>query len=161
MGWVGRAVGVAVLAAGMNAGAANLSEFPLRVHIYQNSQQSHYRRQVLVNVEGAGRANLFEGGEPRGFDFNFLCGGRVMTSSGYETYPARWKKKPKVLEIFVPEIGSGKPGVGKRCELKVDLKDFAYYRRSGVVETEPAAAFKEWMVKHQYDPEHGKDEPVK
>jgi hypothetical protein len=141
-----------------SAFAANRADFPLRVHIYQNSQHSHYRGQVLTAVEGMGRANLYEGGQPRGFDFTFLCGERVMTSSGYETYLARWKRKNQSLEIFVPEIG--KPGSGHTCELKADIKDFAYYRHSGSINTEPAETFKQWMEKHQYDPEHGKEEPV-
>ena len=142
-----------------NARAAAPGDFPLRVHIYQNSEHTHYHHDVIVNVEGMGRANIYEHGEPRGFDFNFLCGERVMTSSGFETYPARWRKKPQTLEIFVPNIG-GRPGSGHTCELKVDLKDFAYFRHSGAVNSEPVGAFKKWMDKHQYDPEHGKNEPV-
>jgi hypothetical protein len=35
-----------------------------------------------------------------------------------------------------------------------------YHRHNGSLEEEPAAKFKEWMVKHEYDPEHGKDLPV-
>ena len=29
------------------------------------------------------------------------------------------------------------------------------------MQEEPAADFKKWMVKHDYDPEHGKNVPVK
>jgi hypothetical protein len=46
------------------------------------------------------------------------------------------------------------------CELWVEMKDFAYYKHDGMVDTEPATAFKEWMEKSQYDPEHRKNEPI-
>jgi hypothetical protein len=54
----------------------------------------------------------------------------------------------------------GKPGAMHPCELKVTMKDFAYYRRSGSLYTEPAGIFKQWMEKHHYDPEHGKNQPT-
>jgi hypothetical protein len=46
-----------------------------------------------------------------------------------------------------------------RCEMKVELKDGAYFRHAEKVDVEPAAAFKAWMVKHGYDPERGKSVP--
>jgi hypothetical protein len=77
-----------------------------------------------------------------------------MNSIGYETYPARWKKPGKELQILLPADGGA-------CDLKVDVKpDVAYRRHNGSLIEEPAAKFKEWMVKHQYDPEHGMDLPV-
>jgi hypothetical protein len=147
-----------LLATGAGAGGRNVADYPLRVHIFQVSQHSHYYYRVLDRVDGEGRANLYEDSHPRGFDFSFVCGGRLMTSPGFETYLARWKKTSKDLEILLPVMG--KPGATLSCELKVDLKETAYYRHGGAVEEEPAAAFKEWMEKHQYDPEHGKDEPT-
>lgn len=50
-------------------------------------------------MDGEGRANLFEAGQPRGFDYGFRCRERLMAS--------------------------------------------AYYRRSGALEEEPVAAFKD------------------
>jgi hypothetical protein len=55
----------------------------------------------------------------------------------------------------------GKPGAVDGCELKVLMKETAYTRHNGLLGEEPAAQFKEWMVKHDYDPEHGKDMPAK
>jgi hypothetical protein len=138
--------------------SSNLGQYPLRVHIFQRTEHSHYYLGALEWVEGDGRANLFENGDPRGFDFDFRCGDRLMTSSGFETYPARWKKKDQTLELLYPVMG--KSNSMHSCELKVDMKDFAYYRHSGSTYTEPASAFKQWMQKHHYDPEHGKDQPV-
>jgi hypothetical protein len=137
----------------------NPADYPLRVHIFLHNSHSHYVRQILESVDGEGRANLYENGEPRGFDYSYRCSERISNSAGFETYPARWKKRDQTLEILLPKMG--KPGAADACELKVEMKDFAYYRRNGNVETEPQTAFKEWMQKHEYDPEHGKNEPVR
>jgi hypothetical protein len=128
------------------------ADFPLRVHIFQHSSHSHYENHSLEGVDGEGRANLYENGEPRGFDYSYHCANRVMNSVGYETYMARWKK-PGRLELLLPAMGD-------TCELKVDLKEDAYYKHDKVVREQPAAKFKAWMIEHQYDPEHGKNEPV-
>jgi hypothetical protein len=154
--------GVLVMA-GMTAQAVmaqKLEALPLRVHVYTTRERVLSRAGKPVAVEGMGQANLYEHGEPRGFDFRFTCPGKVPTSEGYGTYPARWKEKGRTLEVFVMARG-GKPGAGMRCEMKVDGKDGAYYRRDEKVQLEPAATFKEWMQKHQYDPEHGKNEPTR
>lgn len=130
------------------------ADFPLRVHLFGHNSHSHYMNGVLVWVDGEGRANLYENGQPRAFDYSYRCENRLMNSVGYETYMARWKKPGKTLEIFLPVMG-------KPCDVKVALKQsVAYYKHHGYVEEEPAELFKQWMEKHQYDPEHGKDVPV-
>jgi len=103
------------------------------------------------------------------FDFAFqfrTCGRKPKRDSwrnrhapGYETYLASWKKQGQTLEILLPVMG--KPGAYDVCELKVIMKDTAYYKHSGLLNEEPAAKYKEWMEKTQYDPEKGKNEPVK
>jgi hypothetical protein len=54
------------------------------------------------------------------------------------------------------------PAGAGTCTLKVEMKDGVAFRRrkDGMVIEIPAAKFKEWMVKYQYDPEHGKEVPV-
>ena len=138
--------------------ARDAADYRLRVHIFQHNSHSHYYHQVLDAVDGEGRANLFENGEPRGFDDSYRCGERLRNSPGFETYLARWKKPDQTLEVLLPKMG--KPGAMESCELHVEMKDFAYYRHDGIVETEPVTEFKQWMEKHQYDPEHDKNEPV-
>jgi hypothetical protein len=140
------------------AGGHSAADFPLRVHIFQFNAHSHYAYRSLDTVDGEGRANLYENGEPRGFDFAYRCGDRLRGSAGYETYMARWKKPGRELEVLLPVFG--KPGATESCDLKVDMKDSAYFRHNGLLGEEPAAVFKQWMDKHQYDPEHGKNEPV-
>jgi hypothetical protein len=147
------AVSIAVQAAGHN-----MADYPLRVHIFQFNGHSHYADRKLDRVDGEGRADLFENGQPRGFDFSYLCNLRLMASPGFETYPARWKKRGQTLEILQPVMG--KPGAFESCEMKVSLKaDTAYFRHNGGLDEEPASAFKEWMAKHKYDPEHGLNIP--
>jgi hypothetical protein len=141
------------------AGGHNPADFPLRVHIYQHNGVSHYSRGTLDYVDGEGRANLFENGEPRAFEYGYRCGDRLRNSDGYETYMARWKKKDRRLEILLPVMG--KPNAAETCELKVEMKaDVVYVRHNGSLNEAPAAKYKEWMDKHQYDPEHGKNVPV-
>ena len=131
----------------------NAADYPLRVHIFSHSSHSHYENHYLEGVDGDGRANLYENGEPRGFEYSYHCAKRLMNSVGYETYMARWKKPGQTLELLLPAMGDV-------CELRVDLKEDAYYRHDKHVREEPAAKFKAWMVAHQYDPEHGKNVPV-
>ena len=137
----------------------NPADYPLRVNIFHHSSYSHYAGpsgiRSLNDVDGEGRANLFENGEPRGFDFRYQCGSRMMSSAGNETFRARWKKPGTELEMMLP-AGAG------TCTLKVEMKDgIAFARRKdGALIEVPAAQFKEWMVKHQYDPEHGKEVPI-
>lgn len=141
------------------AGKPSPADFPLRVHIFGHNGHSHYYYHALNSVDGEGRANLYENGEPRGFDFGYRCADRLRNSIGYDTYMARWKKPDRVLEILLPELG-GKPGAVESCDLEVAMKDAAYYRHNGQIGEEPASAFKAWMIKHQYDPEHGMNGPA-
>jgi hypothetical protein len=140
------------------AGSPNVANYPLRVHVVSNNNRTHYHDRLVDYVDGEGRADLYENGQPRGFDYGFRCDDRVRLSDGYETYPARWKKPGSELEILQPVMG--KPGATWVCNLKVEMKDFVYIRHNGLVDEKPAAEFKEWMDKRQYDPEHGKNEPT-
>ena len=140
------------------AQSSKLAEYPLRVHIFRRAETTFYHQRVAEGAKGEGRANLFENSEPRGMDFQFNCGVQLQTSSGYETFPAKWKKPNQELEVLLPEFG--KPDKYNKCKLEVQMKDFAYLARNGNLGTEPIERFKEWMVKHNYDPEHGKDTPT-
>lgn len=150
--------GYCLISTAAHAAGHNAADYPLRVHIFQFNGHSHYDNRMLDRVDGEGRADLFENSQPQGFDFSYMCGGRLMASPGYETYPARWKKRGQTLEILQPVMG--KPGAFESCEMKVSLKpDMAYFRHNGGLDEEPAATFKAWMEKHKYDPEHGLNAP--
>jgi hypothetical protein len=139
------------------AGSRDPVEFPLRVHIFRAGEHSHYRHRMLEWVDGEGYGNLFAAGEPRGFEFSFFCYERFPASVGYETYMARWRKPNRDLEILFPAMG--RPGAMHSCDLQVSMKDSVYIRRGGQLDEEPAAALKQWMERHGYDPEHGKNTP--
>jgi hypothetical protein len=151
---------IVLVSAIASAGSHNPEDYPLRVHIYQVNNRIFYSPgHTIESVDGDGKANLFENSEPKGFDFAFHCSREVTNSSGYETYLAKWKKSGSSLEILLPVMG--KPNATDGCELKVVMKDsMAYHTHSGVLYEEPSAAYKGWMDKVQYDPEHGKNQPV-
>jgi len=147
------------------AGKYSAADFPLRVHIVFRNGIRHYHGMgggfsSLDAVDGLGEGNLFENSQPLGFDFNYSCSQPITPTPGYETFLARWKKAGRVIEIVMPVMG-GKPGEMNACDLNVTMKqNTVYVRHNGEVTEEPVAEFKDWMVKHQYDPEHGKDVPV-
>lgn len=148
-----------------SAGKTNPADFPLRVHIVDRNGIRHYQGagggfHSLNGVDGMGQANLFENGQALGFDFTYSCNQPITHQSAFETFMARWKKPGREIEMLQPVIG-GKPGEMNSCELKVTMKENTVYRRhNGALVEEPAAEYKQWMTAHQYDPEHGKDQPV-
>jgi len=82
----------------------------------------------------------------------------MQTSSGYETFPAKWKKPGQELVILQQQFGKTSYDT---CRLKVLVKDFVYISHNGNLTTEPVDVFKQWMAKHDYDPEHGKNTPLR
>ncbi len=93
-------------------------------------------------------------------DIRFKCSRQLRASVGYETYMARWKTSRRVLEMLLPEIG--KPGSASICQLAVDVRETEAFvpMEGGQTAVIPAAAYKLWMDKAQYDPEHGKENPL-
>ncbi len=150
------AAGLALVSGVSVAESHNLADYPLRLHIFKVSSHVHRRHGIVWWVDGDGRANLFENGNPAGIDFAYRCGDRFMDSSGYETYPARWKKPGETLVILTHRLGSD---ATEPCELKVDVKEFVYVGRNSEA-TEPPGVLKQWMADHHYDPEHGLNEPT-
>lgn len=144
----------ALFSAGALAATDSPADYPLRVHVYQQKWHKHPNG----SVDGEGRANLFEHGQPRGFDYSFNCSELFRASMGWETYPAKWRKKDGELDLLVPIMG--KPGAHSACILKVVMKSAAYYKHNGQLNEEPSSVFKDWMQKHNYDPEHGRNQPT-
>lgn len=140
------------------ADSKNPADYPLRFHIFNVGGTTFYHNRVAEEVKGDGRANLFENGEPRAVDFSFDCGQKIRSSFGYETYPARWKNKGKELIVLFPVFG--KANSYFTCNVKTDVKDYAYFASGGRLNSEPPEEFKAWMRAHDYDPEHGKNTPT-
>ena len=157
------------LSAAAFAGGPNPDNYPLRVHILKNVARPDANKAYAAKnpenmadyIEGQGAADLFENGQPRGFLYTYSCVQPLVASAGYATYPARWKKKDKVLEILVPQ--PGKPWNMEACELQPSMRPgLAYFwsdQDDKVVE-ESAAVFKDWMAKNHYDPEKDMDLPT-
>ena len=148
-----------VLASALRA-EVKISDYPLRIQILFFHYTTFYQNRTEERTKGdSGRANLFENGDPSGMDFEFDCLKKLKTSSGFETFPAKWKKPSQQLTVLVPNFG--KTESHSTCELKVEMKNFAYYVNSnGKIATEPTAFYKQWMTQNEYDPEHGKDVPT-
>jgi hypothetical protein len=141
------------------------ADYPLRVHIMKFISQPRDTRghknlsDVPDFVDGRGVADLFENGEPQGFQFSFSCMGGMKASSGYGSFPARWKKKDKALEILLPE--TGKPWNMVSCELQAAMRPgLVFYWKDGTLAEESAQVLKAWMEKHKYDPEKSEAEPA-
>ncbi|HEY6376746.1 MAG TPA: hypothetical protein VIX90_14590 [Edaphobacter sp.] len=148
-----------VASAPLIAESKNPSDYPLRIHIFPHDQTAFYHNRNAEEFKGDGRANLFANGDVHAIDFTFDCSEKLKTSFGYETYPAKWKKPNQELTVLLPVFG--KTNAYFTCNLKTDIKDFTYLTHDGRMSSEPPAQFKAWMVKHDYDPEHGKNSPVK
>ncbi len=148
---------LALAPAATSAESHNPTDYPLRIHIYRRNETTFYHNRQTEEAKGEGRANLFESGEPKGVDFQFECDQKLQSSSGFETFPAKWKKPGQELVILQPQFG--KAGYDT-CRLKVQMKDFVYVTRNGNLTSEPSDVFKQWMSKHDYDPEHGKNTPT-
>lgn len=168
--WIGLCIVVCVgasffLPTSAFARKMNAADFPLRVHIVFRNGFRHYQRygggySSLQQVDGMGKANLFENGQPLGFDFTYECGQPIMPQSAFATYMARWKKPGRVIELLTPDMG-GKPGQMNSCDLKVLMSQgTVYLRRHGALIQEPSARYEKWMAVHQYDPERGENQPV-
>jgi hypothetical protein len=159
--------GFIALSTVVQAKAPDAADYPLRVHVLKDLASARPNRGGKFEAEspgamvGTGAADLFEGGEPMGFQFKFSCAVPLRASEEYATYPARWKKRDKTLEILLPE--RGKPWEMDPCDLQVQPRPgLAYFwdpEDDRVVE-EAAAKFKDWMVKHRYDPEKDMDLPL-
>jgi hypothetical protein len=164
---VGGLAGLLVSSAVVLARGPDPADYPLRVHILKNSSRSRHTREskspsdMPDYLDGEGGADLFENGQPEGFEFRYSCLEPLRASGAYGTYPARWKKRDKMLEILIPQ--AGKPWNMETCELQVAMRPgLAYFwndEDDRVVE-ESTAKFREWMVKHHYDPEKDMDDPV-
>lgn len=152
-------LGLLFSSSALYADSKNPADYPLRIHIFSRSETTFYHNRIEEEAKGDGRANLFENSQARGVDFSFECSEKLRASFGYETYPARWKKPNQELVVLLPVFG--KTNAYFTCNLKTDLKDFTYMTHDGKMGSEPVADFKTWMLKHDYDPEHGKNMPTK
>jgi len=153
------AFGLMFAPAALHADSKNPADYPLRFHIIGRNETTFYHHRYADEAKGEGRGDLFENGFAHGVDFTFDCDQKVKDSFGFETYPAKWKKPGQELTVLMPVFG--KSGSFFTCTFKTDVKNFAYTRHDGKIGQESIDQYKAWMIKVNYDPEHGKDVPVK
>ena len=104
--------------------------YPLKVRILERNAN---RRDGEV-VRSWGRADLIDGQQEQGFDFESDSSELLMVSHGDETYGARWKKQDRELEMLGSKIGTGK---SSKYVLKADLKPYVYIVQNGTIATKP------------------------
>jgi len=83
------------------------------------------------------------------------------TEHGRHTREAKsFNDTPDYLDgILLPE--PGRPWNNVSCVLHATMEPgMVFFWNDDDVMQEPAAKFKEWMVKHQFDPENGKITPI-
>ena len=162
---LGAAAGCFAISTVALAGKPDAAKYPLRVHVFRYVVQPSHSREFKnpsdgsEYVAGMGQADLFENSDPRGFQFRYSCTVPMVASGGHETFPARWKKKDKALEILLPQ--AGKPWNQEGCDLQTEMQTGLVYNwKNGAVAEESDALLKAWMVKHKFDPENGSEEPA-
>jgi len=71
--------GFLALSTAVQAGGPDPADYPLRVHVLKSTSQSRHSRESKSfsdtpdYIDGQGVADLFEGGEPQGFEFSYSC----------------------------------------------------------------------------------------
>jgi len=123
---LGAAAGCFAISTVALAGKPDAAKYPLRVHVFRYVVQPSHSREFKnpsdgsEYVAGMGQADLFENSDPRGFQFRYSCTVPMVASGGHETFPARWKKKDKALEILLPQ--AGKPWNQEGCDLQTEMQ---------------------------------------
>ncbi|MGO4211776.1 hypothetical protein AB4Y89_21220 [Terriglobus sp. 2YAB30_2] len=140
------------------AESKNPADYPLRVHVYPHQKVHFYNGTTEEESKGEGIANLYENGMPHGVEFTFDCSQNVKGNSGFETYPAKWKKPNQELVVLVPVFA--KTNAYFTCNFKTSVKDEVYALNKGKLIKVPGVQYKDWMTKHNYDPEHGLNTPT-
>ena len=141
------------------AESKNVADYPLRVHILSRSETTFYRNSIEDEAKGEGRANLFENADVHGLDFTYACDHQIKPSFGDETYAAKWKKPGQQLTLLLPVFG--KRNEYFTCTLITEVQTYIYGSASnGRLVALPAEKLKAWMVAHDYDPVHGKYQPL-
>ena len=100
---------VFLLSPGLALSAKDLSDFPLKVEILMNHWDRYRPRPVrdpyyfLYKVNGLG--NVMDGSTVHAFDFKYENYRVIRFTAPNQTYPAKWKKPQRELEVVAPDVG--------------------------------------------------------
>jgi len=121
--------------------AKDLSDYPLKVEILMNHYDRYRPRPVrdpyywLYRVNGQG--NVMDGSTVHAFDFKYENYRVIRFTAPNQTYPAKWKKPQRELEVLAPDIGH--EGKYITCDMDTTVHEGVYAGRgSGIREVSQA-----------------------
>jgi hypothetical protein len=123
----------------------NPADYPLKVHILQQTWASHnnYRDEF----KGTGRGNVWEGDLIHAFDYTYQCSFGLRRTARNQPYLAKWKQPHLRLALLASEIG--KEGKYQECTLKTTLHDGVYILGGGGITEMSQEEYKDWKAKRQ------------
>lgn len=130
--------------------AKELSDYPLRVEILDNTWTLY--RPYPVRDPGnivyrvTRRGNIGDGSTKHAFDFNYECFIHARMTIQDQFYPSKWKKPQHELELLVPEIGKARKY--KACEVRTTVRDGVYVRNGGALVEIPQDSYPAWKGQH-------------
>ncbi len=114
----------------LSASSKDPADYPLKVHILQQSWAS--RNLVRGVYRGEGRGNIWDAaGLVHGFDYTYDCSFPLARTARNQSYPAKWSKPQLRLTILAGEIG--KTDKYSECTLKTTVRDGVYILAGGVI----------------------------
>jgi hypothetical protein len=123
----------------------NPADYPLKVHILQQSWASHnnYRNEF----KGTGRGNVWEGDLIHAFDYSYDCSFGVRRTARNQPYIAKWKKPHLRLALLASQIG--KQDKYQECILKTTVHEGVYILGRGGITEMSQAEYEDWKAKQQ------------
>jgi PEGA domain len=117
--------------------------YPLKVHILQQSWGSHNLR--YNEYRATGRGNILENNTIHAFDFTYDCSVGLRRTARNQPYQAKWKKPELRLAVLSPKIG--KNDKYQECELKTSIHPGVYIWNDGGISELSQEEFKAWRAK--------------
>lgn len=124
-------------------GGKDPADYPLKVHILQQTWSSHNVR--YSEYRATGRGNIWEGDSVHGFDFSYSCFFGLTRTARNQPYQAKWKKSQLRLEILASQIGKNEKY--HECELKTTVRDGVYIATGVGLNEMSQEDYKLWKAK--------------
>jgi hypothetical protein len=113
--------------------AKDISDYPLRVEILMNHYDRYrpypYRQPNYFMYRVNGQGNVMDGSTVHAFDFKYVNDHVVRFTAPNQTYPARWKKPQRELEVLAPDVGH--EGKYMTCDMDTTVHAGVYVGRGG------------------------------
>jgi len=126
----------------------NPADYPLKVHILQQTWASHnnYRNEF----KGTGRGNIWEDDSIHAFDYSYECSFGLRRTARNQPYLAKWKQPHLRLALLASQIG--KENKYQECTLKTTVHEGVYIVGGGGITEMSQADYKDWQAKRQEHP---------